>query len=90
MSLATEVLVFSGSVKNSNWMYPLVVFSVLVFWIMDVKYLWLGRWFRYLFDTIRSGDVDEHFEPNTKPLLNKARSVLKIAFNGQFFCFIIL
>lgn len=88
MTLATAVLAFSGSVKNPNWVYPLAgCFPVLVFWIMDAKYLRLGRLFRHLFDAVRLGNVDEPFEMNIKPYLNKEQSVLRIAFSWSIFWF---
>ena len=44
MTLAAAVLAFSGSFKNPNWVYPLAgCFPVLIFWIMDAKYLRMGR-----------------------------------------------
>lgn len=59
MTLATAVLAFSGAVKNPSWVYPLAgCFPVIIFWIMDAKYLRLGRLFRHLFDAVRLGEYD--------------------------------
>lgn len=93
MTLATAVLAFSGSVKNPNWVYLLAgCFPVFVFWIMDAKYLRLGRLFRRLFDAVRLGNVDESFKMDIKPYINDEQSVLRIAFSWSviwFYCSII-
>ena len=82
MTLAAAVLAFSGSVKNPNWVYPLAgLFPVLIFWIMDAKYLRIGRLFRRLYDSVRLGNIDEPFSMNIKPYMKKEQSVLRIAFS---------
>lgn len=80
MTLAVAVLAFTGSVKNPNWVYPLSgCLPVIVFWIMDAKYLWLGRLFRRLFNAVRLHEVDAPFEMNIKPYIKDEQSMLRIA-----------
>ena len=82
MTLAAAVLAFTGSVKNPNWVYPLAgCFPVLVFWLMDAKYLRMGRLFRRLFNSVRLGNVDEPFSMNIEPFMDEEQSVLRIAFS---------
>ena len=82
MTLAAAVLAFSGSVQNPNWVYPFAgCFPVLIFWIMDAKYLRLGRLFRRLFDSVRLGNIDEPFSMNIKPYTKEEQSVIRIAFS---------
>ena len=82
MTLAAAVLAFSGSVKNPNWVYPLAgCFPVLIFWIMDAKYLRMGRLFRRLFDSVRLGNINEPFSMNIKPYMKEEQSVIRIAFS---------
>ncbi len=82
MTLASAVLAFTGAVKNPNWAYPLAgFFPVLVFWIMDAKYLRLGRLFRRLFDEVRLGKIEDSFTMNIKPYAKEEQSVIRIAFS---------
>jgi len=82
MTLAAAVLAFSGSVKEPNWIYPLAgCLPVLVFWIMDAKYLWLGRLFRSLYDAVRLGKVNDPFSMNIKPFMEDEQKVIRIAFS---------
>lgn len=82
MTLAAAVLAFTGSVKDPNWIYPLAgVFPIVVFWIMDARYLRLGRLFRRLFDAVRLGEVSEPFSMDIKPFKAIEQSVLRIAFS---------
>ena len=88
MTLATAALAFSGSVKNPSWVYPLAgCFPVIIFWIMDAKYLRLGRLFRHLFNAVRLKEVSEPFEMNIKPYSDKEQSVLRIAFSWSVLWF---
>ncbi len=88
MTLATAVLAFSGAVKNPSWVYPLAgCFPVIIFWIMDAKYLRLCRLFRHLFNAVRLGEVNEPFEMNIKPYFDKEQSVLRIVFSWSVFWF---
>jgi hypothetical protein len=88
MTLATAVLAFSGSVKNPSWVYPMAgCFPVVIFWIMDAKYLRLGRLFRRLFNAVRLGKVDTPFEMDIKPYMKNEQSVLRIAFSWSVFWF---
>ena len=80
MTLATAVLAFSGSVKNPSFVYPLAgCFPVLVFWIMDAKYLRLGRLFRRLFDSVRLGNVASPFSMDIRPYKKEEQSVIRVA-----------
>ena len=82
MTLAVAVLAFFGSVKNSNWVYPLAgCFPVFIFWIMDASYLRMGGLFRRLYDSVRLGNIDEPFSMNIKPYMNEEQSVIRIAFS---------
>lgn len=82
MTLAASVLAFTGAVKNPNWVYPLAgCFPVVVFWVMDAKYLRLGRLFRNLFDSVRLGNVDAPFSMDIKPYMEEEQSVIRIAFS---------
>ncbi len=82
MTLAAAVLAFTGAVENPNWVYPLAgCFPVIVFWIMDAKYLRLGRLFRRLFDAVRLGKVNDPFSMSLKPYMAEEQSVIRIAFS---------
>jgi len=82
MTLAAAVFAFSGSVDNPSWVYPFAgCFPIFVFWIMDAKYLRLGRLFRRLYDAVRKGKVSESFSMNIKPYMDDEQSVLRIAFS---------
>jgi hypothetical protein len=80
MTLATAVLAFTGSVDNPNWVYPLAgCFPVFVFWLMDAKYLQLGRLFRRLFNAVRQGKIEDPFSMDIKPFRKKEQSTIRIA-----------
>ncbi len=82
MTLAASVLAFTGAVKNPNWVYPLAgCLPVVAFWIMDAKYLRLGRLFRRLFDEVRLGTVSEPFTMNISPYKKQEQGGLRIAFS---------
>lgn len=82
MTLAALVLAFTGTVKNPSWVYPLAgCFPVIVFWIMDAKYLRMGRLFRRLFNSVRKGNVDDPFSMDISPYLEEEQSVIRIAFS---------
>ena len=80
MTLATAVLAIGGSVENPTWLYPLAgVFPVVVFWLMDAKYLQLGRLFRRHFDAVRQGQVESPFDMNITPYRQQEQHLLRIA-----------
>lgn len=82
MTLAVAVLAFTGSVKNPSWIYPFSgCLPVVIFWIMDAKYLRLGRLFRHLFNAVRKGDVENAFSMDISKYLKKEQSTLRIAFS---------
>lgn len=82
MTLAAAVLAFSGSVNNPNWVYPFAgCFPAFIFWIMDAKYLRMGRLFRGLYDSVRLGKTDEPFSMDISPYKKEEQSVLRIAFS---------
>ena len=82
MTLAVAVLAFMGSIKNPSWLYPLAgSLPVVVFWIMDAKYLHLGRLFRRLFDAVRTNNTSEAFSMKITPYLKIEQSTIRIAFS---------
>lgn len=82
MTLAVAVLAFSGSLKNPNWVYPLAgCFPVIIFWIMDAKYLRKGRLFRRLFNSVRLGNTNEPFSMDIKSYMKEEQNVFRIAFS---------
>ena len=90
MTLAAAILAFTGAVKTPNWVYPFAgCFPVLIFWIMDAKHLRLGRLFRRLFDSVRLGNVDDHFSMDIKPYVRKEHSVIRIVFSVLPIMFVI-
>ena len=88
MTLATAVLAFTGSVKNPNWVYPLAgCFPVVVFWLMDAKYLQLGRLFRRLYNAVRAGEITDHFSMNITPFRKTEQTIFRIAFSWSVIWF---
>lgn len=82
MTLAVAVLAFTGGVKNPNWVYTLAgCFPVLVFWVMDAKYMRMGRLFRHLFDAVRLRNIDDPFTMDINPYMKEEQSVIRIAFS---------
>ncbi len=80
MTLTTAVLAFTGSVKNPNWVYPMSgCFPIVIFWIMDAKYLQLGRLFRRLFNAVRLHEVEDHFLMDVSAYKEREQGVLRIA-----------
>ena len=88
MTLAVAVLAFTATVKNQSWVYPLAgLLPVIVFWVMDAKYLRLGRLFRRLFNAVRTGEVTGDFSMNIKPYFEEEDSTFKIAFSWSILWF---
>jgi len=82
MTIAASVLAFTSSVDDPNWVYPLAgCFPVFVFWLMDAKYLRLGRLFRRLFDSVRLGKVETPFSMNISPYQIDEQTVIRVAFS---------
>jgi len=82
MTLAAALLAFAGSVEKPSWIYALAgSLPVVVFWIMDARYLRLGRLFRHLFTAVRKGDASEPFTMDISSYTKTEQSVLRIAFS---------
>lgn len=82
MTLAVAVLAFTGSVEEPCWIFPLAgSLPIVVFWVMDAKYLHLGRLFRRLYNAVRLGETNEPFSMNIAPYIKEEQSTLRIAFS---------
>lgn len=82
MTVAAAVLAFTGSVAHPSWTYPLAgCVPVILFWVMDAKYLRLGRLYRRLYDSVRKGMLSDHFSMDTQPFDKDEKSVARIVFS---------
>jgi len=67
VTIAAAIIAITGTQQNvSNSTAYVGLFPVLVFWLMDAKYLRLERLYRKLYDHIREGRKFEAFSMNTK------------------------
>lgn len=90
MTLAVAILAFIGTLDNPMWAYPLVGYlPIVVFWIMDAKYLQLGRRYRNLFEMVRgeSSDLKEEFTMNINTIKDEVDSTIAIAFSWSIMWF---
>lgn len=80
MALVTAVVAFAGAVANFD---DRIVFGallpVLLFWVLDARYLQLERQFRKLYDAIRKDEDVPEFDMNPSPYKPKVASIARIA-----------
>ena len=67
VTIAAAIIAITGTQQNVPSSVSYVgLFPVLVFWLMDAKYLRLERLYRKLYDHIRQGRKFEAFSMSTK------------------------
>lgn len=63
LSLVTAVILFSGLSDDPHWLIGLGgCILVVMFWIMDARYLHLNRCYRKLFESVAAGEPTKSFE----------------------------
>jgi hypothetical protein len=80
VTIAASILAIAGAQQDAPASVSYVgLFPVVVFWLIDAKYLRLERLFRSLYDHIREGRDFEAFSMNTTSFNKDVSSTLRIA-----------
>lgn len=80
VTISAAIIAITGTQKNAPTSISYIgIFPVVVFWLMDAKYLRLERLYRKLYDHIRKGEVFEAFSMNTASFNKDISSTLRIA-----------
>ena len=80
MTLAVAILAFIGSIDSPKYIYLLAGYlPIIVFWVMDARYLHLGRVFRQLYESVRLGEDKDLFSMKIKPYIKQEQSILRVA-----------
>ena len=82
VTIAAAMIAITGTQQNAPTSISYVgILPVIVFWIMDAKYLRLERLYRKLYDHIRKGEEFEAFSMNATRFNDDVSSTLRIAFS---------
>ena len=80
ISLVTAVIVFSGLSDDPHWLIGLGgCVPVILFWIMDAKYLHLNRCYRELYESVAAEKKTKPFEMDYREYAASIESVRKVA-----------
>jgi len=80
ITLAAVVMAFVGSTGSTNMLVSFVAcLPVIMFWLMEARYIQLGRYFRSLFDAVRRGQVAEPFSMDFGPYVGHEQGIARIA-----------
>ena len=81
-SLVTAVLVFSGLSDDPHWLIAAGgCIPVIVFWMMDARYLHLERCYVRLHEAIVAGTSIAPFDLDYRPHVSTAASVWRVAWS---------
>ena len=82
VTIAAAVIALAGTQQNTS---PILSFAgllpVLVFWLLDAKYLRLEKLYRELFDHVRKGGEIEPFSMRTQAFDKQVPWTIQIAFS---------
>ena len=80
VTLTTGLIALLGSIERPTPLYALAaLLPLLIFWLLDARYLQLERLYRRLYDDVRLGKSDEPFNMAISPYSNQEHSVPNIA-----------
>ncbi len=88
VTIAAAIIAITGTQQDASASVSYVgLFPVVVFWLIDAKYLRLERLYRKLYDHIRSGGEFEAFSMNTTSFNKGVSSTLRIAISWSVIWF---
>ena len=88
VTIAAAIIAITGTQQNTTASTSyLGLLPVIVFWLMDAKYLRLERLYRKLYDHIRKSEEFEAFSMNVTQFDNEVSSTLRIAFSWSVIWF---
>ena len=88
VTIAAAIIAITGTQQNAPASISYVgLFPIVVFWLMDAKYLRLERLYRKLYDHIRKGENFEMFSMNTMSFNKDVSSTLQIAISWSVIWF---
>lgn len=80
VSLVTAVIVFSGLSNDPHWLIGLGgCLPVILFWLMDARYLHLNRCYRELFTSVAAGKQTKPFDMDYHAYAASVESVYRVA-----------
>ena len=80
VTLTTGLIALLGSINQPKPLYAVAaLLPLLVFWMLDARYLQLERMYRRLYDDVRLGKSNEPFTMAIGSYSNKEKSVPSIA-----------
>ena len=93
-TIAAAAIALYGSLDNAQWAYLLGAgLPVVMFWVLDARYLQIECAYRHLYDSIRKGEHQDIFGMDYTPYLKKSRSLLGFIFSwsvGLFYSVILV
>ena len=88
VTIAAATIALSSAQESAASTAPFAgLLPVIVFWLMDAKYLRLERLYRKLYDHIRTGQEFEAFGMDASQFSSKVSSTLRIAFSWSVIWF---
>ena len=82
VSLVTAVIVFTGLSDSPHWLIGAGgCIPVVVFWLMDARYLHLERCYIKLYETVAMGATISDFNLNYRPHATAVEPTWKVAFS---------
>ena len=80
VTLTTGLIALLGSINQPKPLYAVAaLLPLLVFWLLDARYLQLERMYRRLYDDVRLGEINEPFTMAIGSYSKKKKSVPSIA-----------
>ena len=80
VSLVTAAFVFSGLSDHPHWLIGVGGYvPILIFWMMDARYLHLERCYVQLYNAVAAGECEKPFDLNYRPYEATVASVWSVA-----------
>ena len=88
VTIAAAIIAITGTQQNAPVLASFVgLFPVVVFWLMDAKYLRLEKLYRKLYDHVRKGKEWETFSMNVTTFNDDVSPTLRIAISWSVIWF---
>jgi hypothetical protein len=82
VTFTAAVFAYMGAVQAASGLVAIgSIVAVVIFWILDARYLRLERLFRKLYDAIRERKIAADFSMDFRPFVSQVSSTLRIGFS---------
>jgi sensor c-di-GMP phosphodiesterase-like protein len=78
-TIAAAAIALYGTMNSTHWVFlASAALPVIIFWLMDTRYLRIERAYRHLYDRVRKGEQHEEFSMEYQPFLTEIPSFIEL------------